>query len=152
MRMPVMFKRFLGGPTPALGSDGAAGVPPTASPNPQAQDNVLSTKFYSNQGWPTHRIAVGYLGPAAAPTLPAQLWVYDFKSAAWYAVGAPLNLVVNQMNYFDVVALLDAPPTSSDQNTTTAGGVEAMLVVQNNAGPNGTYTFTMGADLTTLPI
>jgi hypothetical protein len=150
MRFPTTFKRYKGGGSPVLGSDGAAGVPPTSTP--LAQDNLLLSTGYSNQGWPAHRIAVAYKGPAAAIALAAQVWVYDNLSGAWYEVGAPQNITPNRITYFDVVALVDPPPTSANLGNPGSGGVQALLVVQDGVTPNGEYVFSMGADLTVLPI
>jgi hypothetical protein len=152
MRMVTKFQRLVGG-SPALGSDGAPGVPPTGAPG--AQDNLLAQQCYSDQGWPAHRVAVAYNGPVGALALVAQLWVFDHLTEAWYEVGAPGSLTPNRITYFDVTAIvsrraggasgLGAPPSQ--------GHIEALLVVQAAGGdPAGTYTFAMGADLTTLPI
>ena len=64
MRLHTKFSRFKGGASPALGSDGAASVPPTGAPT-QTKDNVLLATFANAAGYPVHRVAVAYKGPTA---------------------------------------------------------------------------------------
>lgn len=136
-----------------LGGDGATGFAPTGVPG--TQDNLLSQKNLSNQGWPAHRIAVAYKGPTGAPTISGQVWVYDHLTNGWYEVGAPAAMVPNRITYFDVPAIVDVPPTSQNGGLLTPpgqGNIEAVVVVQPAGSmPTGAYTFAMGADLTTLP-
>lgn len=153
MRMPKTFTRIVAAMGTTLGTDGAPGTPPTGQPG--TQDNLLVQASLSDQGWPAHRIAVSYKGPVGALTLVGQIWLFDRQTQAWYEVGAPTNMVPNRLTYFDVVGLVSRRPTSADGLSIDAsqGNIEALLVVQAAGGdPNGTYTFAMGADLTTLPV
>lgn len=153
MRMVKRFSRWSGAGGPALGSDGAAGVPPTDPPG--AQDNLLVQSIFSDQGWPAHRVAVTYKGPGGALVLPAQLWLYDHLTEAWYEVGAPTTLTKNRINYFDTLGLVSRRPTGSEGLSAppSQGHLEALLVVQPAGGdPAGEYVFAMAADLTTLPL
>ena len=152
MRMHKQFSRWKGAvPTGgvALGSDGAAGTPPTAKPNAQI-DNVLIASFSTSSGFPVHRIAVAYKGPPAAIALAAQVWLYDDLTGAWYEVGAPINITANRINYFDVCALGEPSPVLNAG--ATAGSISAMLVVQGGVTPDGEYVFAMAPDLTVLPL
>lgn len=155
MRFPTAFSRFKGTVPDGkieLGSEGAVDDPPTSPPNPN-QDNALASKFYSNQGWPAHRIAVGYKGPPGSIPLDAQVWVYDTKTEAWYAVGDAGTVKPNQITYFDVVALLDMPTTATSLDSPTQGSLSVLLVIQGDAGaPDGEHVFAFGADLTVLPV
>lgn len=148
MRFPKSFKRYVGGGGTALGSDGSAGTPPTHGPV-ATMDNVLATKISSNDGWPVHRVAVAYKGPGGAPTLPAQIWVYDAETESWYEVGAPVNLTRNRLTYLDLPALADP---IGQPGGASSGGVVMALVVLDNSAPSGEYTFAFGADLTVLPV
>jgi len=159
MRMHMRFSRWKGATPPGqvtLGFDGGAGVPPTGEPS--TQDNMLICGFANGSGFPAHRVAVTYRGPAAAIGLVAQLWLYDHLTLAWYEVGAPLTIVPNRVNFFDVVALSDPPQIAraslpvGGSVVATAGSIAAMLVVQDGATPNGEYVFAMGPDLTVLPL
>jgi hypothetical protein len=123
------------------------GVPPAFVPAP-TRDNQIVAKFFSNQGWPGHRVAVSYRGPAAALVLPAQVWIFDHKTEAWYEVGAPGTLTPNRISYFDVVSLLDPPTTALDPATPSSGSHEVLLIVQPAGGdPGGEYVFGLGVDM-----
>jgi len=156
MRMHVKFSRWKGAGGTALGTDGAPGVPPTATPT--NQDNLLVTGFANQSGYPIHRIAVAMKGPAAAIALVAQLWVYDYLTEAWYEVGAPTVVTPNRITYFDSVALGDPPQIQraslpvGGSVVSTAGSLIVALVVQDGATPAGEYTFALGPDLTVLPL
>jgi len=152
MRMHKKFSRFKGAAPPdgvALGADGAAGVPPTVAPN-QNISNILIASFSTSSGFPVHRIAVTYKGPALAVALQAQVWLYDDLTEAWYEVGAPVNIEPNRVNFFDVVAL--AEPNAVLNLGATAGSISALLVVQDGVTPDGEYVFAIAPDLTVLPL
>ena len=152
MRFPQVFvrgKAVTGLAT--VGSDpdpnSGAGVTPK-----QTLDNMLGAKFYNSAGWPAHRIAVSYKYEGAGPavTLPATIYLYDFATSRWYSIEAAKTLTVDKIVFFDVVALLDSPQTAPGLGSPTQGSIEAYLKVDDNAGPNGTYTFGIGADLTLI--
>lgn len=158
MRMHKSFQRSkpVAAPIPVLGGDGVAGTPPTGLPNPN-EDNVLVCAISNAAGWPSHRVAVSYKGPVGATALAAQIWIFDHETAAWYEVGAPVNIVANRINYFDIIGLADPPAVGNNVGPNarpSSGGTEIMLIVQDDLvgpAPNGTYTFAMGPDLTVLP-
>ena len=153
MRLPMKFSRWKGTvPTGgvALGADSVPNTGPT-KPTPASQDNLLMCSFASLSGWPMHRIAVAYKGPAAAIALSANIALWDEQTQHWYLVGAAQNITPDRLTFFDVVALL-APPQTQAQNGATNGSCEAMLIVSDGATPNGEYVFAMGPDLTTLPL
>lgn len=159
MRMHKKFSRWKGAVPSggvALGGDGGAGTPPTAEP--ATQDNLLVCGFANSSGFPVHRVAVGYKGPAAAIALAAALWVWDDLTKAWYEVGAPTNLTPNRITYFDIVSLADPPQLQRSSIevggaiVASAGSIAAMLVVQGGATPDGEYVFSLGPDLTVLPL
>jgi hypothetical protein len=170
--MTRMFQRRIGGagviplmsadldPTPAnFPPPGGVPLPPPDPDdfqNTANRDNVLICPLWSDQGWPVHRIVVSYATDAVAPiALAAKLWVYDELTALWYYTGAsfPATIPPNQLSFFDVVAPVNARVGNLTKNKATTGGcIQAMLVVAPGAGPNGTYTFAMAGDLTTLPI
>ena len=151
-------KRFLrrkngSGPVPTIGSDGTAGAtnPPTEPPG--SRDNLLSVKPYSNQGWPGHRVAVAYASTsgAAGTALPCEAWIYDHLTEKWYLVDSK-NLVFNAVTFFDVVALLDSAITQASLGEPASGAIEVFFKIQDNALPDGEYTFAVGADLTPLAV
>lgn len=153
MRMHKKFSRWKGAVPSggvALGFDGGAGVPPTDPPT-QDKDNVLIASFANSAGFPVHRLAVAYKGPAAAIALAAQIWLYDHLTEAWYESGAPQNITPNRINFFDVVSLGE-PVQVGPGVKAAAGSISAALVVQDGATPNGEYVFAMGPDLTVLPL
>ena len=156
MRMHKKFSRWKGAGGTALGSDGAAGVPPTGAPS--NQDNLLVSGFTNSSGFPVHRVAVSYKGPAAAIVLVAQLWVWDDLTQGWYEVGAPQNITPNRLTYFDMASLSDPPQIQRSSLpvggsiVATAGSISALLVVQDGATPAGEYVFGLGPDLTVLPL
>jgi hypothetical protein len=147
MRMHKQFTRSKGaGSFPALGSDGASGVPPVVNPNAQI-DNVLIASFLTSSGFPVQRVAVTCKGPSNVDvSLPAQLWLYDDLTTAWYESGAPINITTNRVNYFDVCTLGDPSPVL--RAASSAGSISAMLIVQDGTGtPSGEYVFAMSPDL-----
>jgi hypothetical protein len=158
MRFPKQFSRRKGAANPQiplLGSDGAAGTPPTTPPNSQTS-NMLSLKPCSNSGWPAHRVPVtyAYSGAGVPPaTLPCEVWIFDHQTERWYATSASVNLALNKITYFDICSLIDSVATSAGLLTEpSSGGVELFVMVQDNAGADGTYVFAVGLDLTTLAV
>lgn len=146
MRMHKQFSRWKGVGGPALGSDGAAGVPPTVNPNAHI-DNVLIASFSTTSGFPAQRIAVTCKGPSADDvSLAAQLWLYDNLTDAWYRVGSSTNITTNRVNYFDLCVLGEPSPVL--MTGATAGSISAMLIVQDGTSvPSGEYVFAMSPDL-----
>jgi len=146
MRMHRQFVRTIGGSGIVLGSEGAIDAPPTGAPS-QSQDNVLFASHISNAGNPVKRVAVSYRGPALAPNLDAQLWLWDDVTEAWYALTGAVSMAANRIALFDVVALSD-PFQGGGEVKSTAGSLAAILIVQTTGGaPAGEYVFSMGPDL-----
>jgi len=160
MKMTKVFQRRKGGVAPPPFFDTLDPTPanfPGGVPKPaDTVDNVLIAPYFSDQGWPAHRVAVTYMTDAVAPiSLNAQLWLYDHETDHWYKQGTAMagNLLVDQVTFFDVVAIVSSKMRKADLATPTQGCIEAMLIVKDpGVAPNGVYTFGMAADLTTLPI
>lgn len=148
MKFPTKFSRWKGA-APAgsitLGTD----TTPSAAPSASA-DNVLFSRFSSINGWPCCRIPVVYRGPALAPNLPASMYFWEESTGAWYKIGSG-TLKPNEVTFFDVVALLDNPNAGNPATGYSPGSIAQMLIVSDNAGPNGEYQFAMAPDLTTTP-
>jgi hypothetical protein len=149
MKFPASFTRYVGtvpaGKT-ALGAD----TLPTARPA-ATMDNLLASKFNNINGWPAHRVAVVYNGPAGAPNLTATMYFYEDATAAWYQIGAAGTLVSGQVTFFDVIAIMEMPNTSADLANATPGSIAQVLIVAAPGGspPSGPYEFAMATDLTT---
>lgn len=156
MKFPKQFSRRKGaGTLPVLGTDGTAGTPPATKPN-ASTDNMLSIKPCSSSGWPAHRVPVTYAysgGGVPPATLPCEVWIFDHATERWYATSASVNLTLNRITYFDICSLIDSVVTSSGSLTeASSGAVEIFVMVQDNAGADGTYIFAVGLDLTTLAV
>jgi hypothetical protein len=156
MRFPTVFKRYVGSvPTGAtvLGGD----TLPSGPPNAQTADNCLFSRFSNINGWPVHRIAVTYKGPTGAKVLAAQMYFFEDATQTWYAIGASVNMTAGTVSFFDVIALLDRPHSSSaaggSPEDSPQSGSAAMLLMVSAAGsdPAGEYDFAMAPDLTTFP-
>jgi hypothetical protein len=160
MRFHVGFQRYKGTvPTGkiALGAD----TLPSTAPNPKTMDNVLFCKFDNINGWPCHRVAVvcnQKSGTATSVALAGQMFIFETRTQAWHAVDASATAIpMNQVVFFDVVALLTRPPMLSSQvegldGAVETGSIEAMLLITDpNTTEDGEYDFAIGADLTTAP-
>lgn len=148
MRFQHSFKRQVGTafPVPVLGSDPV----PTLYAE-LADDNVLNSTFSNINGWPSHRIVIGYAGPAGAPSLTANAYVFDDASKLWFLVNpAPVALVPNRLSFFDIVGLM--PPIGS-QGAGGSGALEAYIqVIAVGGAPTGLYTFVVSGDLTAVGV
>jgi len=137
VRFGKAFKRTVGGAGTVLGSDST----PTGKPADKNNDNQLSWKLNSINGYPVERVAVGYGCTAAGSALSATLWIYDDTSDAWYQASTA-TLTLNHVTYFD------QPTLSDSAGGITAGCLDVCLVVAAAGGDAaGTYTFTIGMDL-----
>ena len=151
MRFQTLFKRRVGA-TPAsdkvLGSDTA----PTGAPD-QTKDNQFQVLFRDINGWPVHRIAIGYGGPAGALTLTAALYIFDRNSGLWLKLGPvpTANLVPSEIAYFDMIVPVEVAQTSGNLAKSVGNSADLALVVTPAGGdPNGEYTFVAAGDLTTI--
>jgi len=150
MKFPVVFKRYVGGPEgePVLGDDelpsGKAHI---------TQDNALFCRFNNVNGWPVHRVAVtyAYQGEGDAPTLTGTMYFYEDTTATWYQIGASgASMVPGTVTFFDVIAILEMPNTTSNLANATPGSIAQVLIVNTvEDAPDGTYLFGMAPDLTT---
>jgi hypothetical protein len=153
MKFPVKFERVEG---TTLGAD----VVPVGRETSAQLDNLLEVGRPQNvNGWPLHRIAVGYIAPTSSPpSLTADLYVWDDNAAAWFLVDSkalvkPKSAATGAITWFDCVGLLEPPVNrkSMDDGSPSYGGVAFLLIVDDPGGsPSGTYTFTMAPDLTTF--
>lgn len=153
MQFNLVFERRKGaGSGLALGSDGVAGTPPTAKP--EGLTNVIKIRPVSDQGWPVHRIALGYNpnGAVGPVNLPCELWIYDRKSNSWFQIEATKNIIPNRITFFDVVALLNNPITQASLSDGGAGTAEVFVRISDNSAPDALYIFAVGADLTPLAV
>lgn len=137
MRFGKHFSRRVGaGTSPVLGSDAV----PAAPPSDKSNDNQLSWRANNVNGFPIQRVAVGYRCTVAGSSLVATLYVYDEDSFAWFLASTGL-LTLGTVTYLDV-------PVLSDSVANSSGGLEMCLVVAAAGGDlDGTYTFSIGADL-----
>lgn len=149
MRFQHSFRRQVGGASadPLLGSDPV----PTLYAE-LADDNVLNSSFNNINGWPAHRIAIGYAGPAGAPALTANAYVFDDATQLWFRVNrAPVALVPARLSFFDIVGLM--PPNVTATNSGSSGSLEAYIeVIAVGGAPAGVYTFVVSADLTAVGV
>ncbi|GAC1475526.1 MAG: hypothetical protein PVSMB8_00040 [Vulcanimicrobiaceae bacterium] len=161
MRFPTMFRRWKGAGNPGLTVLGADVVPVDASsvqipPNEQKLDNVMSSRFVSINGWPTHRIALvyKYIGGGGAIALPTTMWFWEEQTRRWYQIGASQNVTVDRVFFFDVVALLDrskAGPDASSLESLEGSISQLVLATDPGAAPDGEHQFAVAPDLTTTP-
>jgi hypothetical protein len=136
----------------ALGAD----VDPTtlaidAAADARGQTNVLHARFANSNGWPCHRIAVGYHPPSGALALVATAYLYDVLSGFWYitdAVGT--SLVANKITYFDFVSVPELPAVERYQDQGVGNQCDFYLLVTDpGAAPAGEHLFVLAPDLTT---
>jgi hypothetical protein len=112
-----------------------------------ATDFAISVPRYDSIGWPAHRLAVGYHGPATAPNLSAQLYVFDKNSQRYYAVGAAVTMTAESISFFSLVCVANQPVTSANMQNSNAGASDYCLIVTPSGAVNGTYVFSMAPDL-----
>jgi hypothetical protein len=140
MRFQEQFSRVVAATgTTTLGTDAV----------PTSRADTMTECYFSSQiknidGFPVQRFCVAYKGPTAATDLPAQLYVWDDLTGAWYASGASQALHPGTITWFDQPSLGRVGP--ADQ---TPGSLDLYLHVAASGGtdPDGTYTFALGADL-----
>jgi hypothetical protein len=147
MRFPVYFKRIKGaGTLPLLGSD----TKPTVAskkldytPPTKPGDNILSHKLQR----PMNRVAIGwwYEGGGAAPaSLPVTIYVWDETSEKWYTASTG-TLTNGVITYLKCVSLADPPQIAANLGQ-PQHGVDVLVIVEDNAGADGTYHFVVGPD------
>lgn len=155
MRFHHKFSRFKGAVPAgeiALGVD----VDPTtlgldAGATARAQTNVFQARFANTNGWPSHRIAVGYKPPSGALALVATAYLYDVLSGYWFRVDvAGASLVANAITYFDFVSVPELPATLQNLDQGVGNAADFYLLVTDpGAAPAGEHLFTLAPDLTT---
>jgi hypothetical protein len=158
VRFPVSFQRQkgVGGSTlPAIGSDAVPTKAPVANTPTNPNSNVMACKIRDVNGWPVQRIAVGWTTSAATPTqFNVDMYLWETTSQAWYLMGS-LAMNPNQLYFFDTIAVSEPTPLQSNVNQpgspAQAGSMNVALVVTDpGAQVNGTFTFVMAPDLTTI--
>lgn len=148
MRFPTKFSRY-DTVIPAGGIALGADTVPTVHPSPNTMSNLMVSRFANINGYPCHRIAVTYKGPAGAPALPATLWFWEEQTEHWYQIGGSVSLLRDRVSFFDVVGLLDGSQTSGEILMPTAGSIAVLLIVEDPGGtPAGEFVFAVGPDLT----
>jgi hypothetical protein len=144
MRFFKQFSRWKGPGGTVLGTDALPTTPPNSS-----TDNLLISPAASRAGgWPAHRVAVTYHGPAGAPNLPATLVFYESLTGRWYGIGGTVALVPEMVSFFSVLALLDPAAVGPDQLNSSSGSLSVTLLVTDPGGtPNGEYVFAVAPSL-----
>lgn len=157
MQFHKVFTRWLG-TVPAGGKAIATDVLPVdVAGNPRApdavkDDNCLTCRFKSLDGWPVHRVAVAYKAPAGAvATVAATMYCWESQLGAWFQIGPAGVLTPGQVTFFDCVALLDTVPTTAglNQGSPSRGSMDQLIIIGAGAVDNGAHTFALGADLST---
>jgi hypothetical protein len=152
MFMPVKFFRTVAGgvawtadTVPATGTQpGASGVQP---------DNFIPIRPRDVVGWAPHRLVVGVGGFASCQAyLAADLYAFERNSGLYLKTHDSTKMLrVGRTNYFDITHLAEPPVKLSNLDQGMTGGTDLLLIVQPpTVVTNGTYTFVMGADLTSL--
>ena len=158
MRFQKTFTRALTGGAGTLGGDGTLGTAPLVTGNnangkPTSSadaDNFVSLNAVSNQGWPGHRVGIGYLGPAAAADLNCEVWFLERSTNSFFKLEAAKALKKNQIIFFDLTSLLD---NVGNLPNPSCGAVDLYVMVEKTgAPPDGTYTFGIAVDMTDLAV
>jgi len=138
MKFQTTFTRIKGGGGTALGD-----ALPTAAPRTTI-DNVMSLDPYNENGWPVHRIAVGFSTIAAVAQIRADVFLFDEASASWFRLNQePKYLIPGVLTYFDIV--------SPCARRLGPQAMDIYLRTFDDASvPNGTYVFAATPDLTTI--
>lgn len=154
MRFFKKFSRFKGVVPPGEIALGADAAPTTELPNVAEMSNLLVSQVTSmNAGWPIHRIAVIYHGPALAVDIPATMMFYEELTGRWYGVGGTVDLKPDKVVFFDTVGLLDRAPVGPDAIEPKSGNLACVLLATNPGGaPNGEHIFALAPDLTTFSL
>ncbi len=148
MKFPASFTRYVG-TVPEGGVALGADTLPTGRPL-ATMDNLLASRFQNINGWPCHRVAVTYVGPAGAPTLSASMYFYEDTTETWYLIGAPVTLTSGTVAFFDVIAILEMANTEASLANATPGSISQLLIVSASGTiVDGAYLFAMAPDLTT---
>lgn len=148
MRFPVVFTRTASGGTGLAADSVPTGVPTPSSTN----SNQLASRNMAIAGWPCHRVAVAYLAPSGSVAVPASLYFYEDQTQAWYRSSqAPKRLIPGQLTFFDIVSLIDPPVGAGTLSSPSSTSFVAALVIgAQGSAPNGTHTFAMAPDMTTI--
>lgn len=120
------------------------------APDLSKTDNAISIYPANNVGWPAHRMAVGYSGPASAPTVAGSLYVFDKNTGLYFTTNpAAITLTSGQIGYFPLVCVAAMPQTLGNIPNAVGGGSDFVLILTPpSAGLQiGNYVFAMGPDL-----
>jgi hypothetical protein len=167
MRFPATFTRYkTGGPAGSivLGADGLL-VDGAGNPRKPADtdDNVLSSRIVSINGWPLERIVVvGKFTPAAdgqvAAALPIAVYAFEDSLGMWFPItGSATAITPGTITtplapvFFDAMSLIDFPHAKADLGATQPGAADFLVVIGDNTSGNGRYDFAIGAEMTSKP-
>jgi hypothetical protein len=165
MRFPVMFTRYLGTiPTggKTLGTDALLTDSDGNPRRPQigTDDNFLSTRIVSINGWPLSRVGLvaKYTGAGAAIAINVSLYVFEDNLGMYFPVSQSATTITpgtaavpTAPVFFDAMSLIDLPHVLSDIQAVQPGTPEFLCIVAAGASPNGRYDFILGPELTTKP-
>lgn len=150
MKFPRVFRRYIGGDGPQLGSD----VSPVAEGGAELLDgdNVLVCRQFNTNAWPVQRIIVAWYGPETkgrpSSQLSVQVFAFDHATEFWFATGLARDVPEGVMTTFDMPALADSPTAKSE----APQPIEALVIVA--AVPSlskGEYVFVVGGDVSNTP-
>lgn len=126
---------------------------PTKPPGPvNGTVNVpfISVRGNGITGWPVNRLAVAYTASVAStPVLAAQAFIFEEQLGIWVAGSDWFRLVPNRISFADLIVPTDVPPKAGVASN--SGTLDIWLFIQQSNSatlPVGTYSFSMGADLT----
>lgn len=163
MRFPVKFSRYITAVPPGgkvLGSDAllvdGAGNPRKPTVN---DDNVLTSRISSINGWPLSRICVYAIARQAAPVVcNIACYAYEDQMGCWLPLtGSATTITPGLVTaptapvFFDNLSLIDNPKMTAQLENPEPGANSFLLIVSAGANPSGQYDFIMGPELTSKP-
>lgn len=148
MRFPSIFRRDVTTTlNPALFSDDNPRTSTKDHSKLTLQDNALSYRLTSTNGWPVQRIAFSYAdAPVGAVSIKAQLFVFEEQCGKWLSTGAAKVVAVGDVAWFDLPIMCD---NANNRDKTSPGGLDGYIFLATNtagADPAGTHVFVMGPD------
>lgn len=148
MKFPKVFRRYVGGDGPQLGSDKS----PVQEGGKELLDvdNVLVCRQFNTNAWPVQRVIVAWYGPEAkglpSQSLPIQVFAFDHSTEFWFATGPVRDVPEGVMVTFDMPALADSPTAQPEGPQP----IEALVVV-GASQTKGEYVFVVGGDVSNTP-
>lgn len=140
MRLPVYFKRRKGASPADMATIGSDSAPTITTGSIKNQDNILSHRLAR----PMKRVVLGYRyeGVGVAVTLPVTLYAFDEGSGMWFQASSG-TLTNGQLTYLRVPVPCDLPQVAANMSV-PAHGVDVMIIVADNASPDGTIHVVAG--------